>query len=58
MQEKDTFKNVEQFSGFAFAGVIKKFFTKLNPPIVPYSSYNKLLAMAMENNLKGDMALY
>jgi hypothetical protein len=29
-------KNIDEFSGYAVAGVVKKFFTKLTTPIVPY----------------------
>lgn len=38
-------KNIEEFSGYAIAGVIKKFFTKLTTPIVPFALYNKLLSI-------------
>ena len=36
MGEGDTFVKVKDYSGYAFAGVVKKFFTKLLNPIVPY----------------------
>lgn len=36
-------KNIDEFSGFAVAGVVKKFFTKLVTPIVPFEIYNKLI---------------
>ena len=29
-------KNIDEHSGYAVAGVVKKFFTKLTIPIVPY----------------------
>ena len=33
------------FSGYAIAGVIKKFFTNLEIPIVPYKIYNKVISL-------------
>jgi hypothetical protein len=29
-------QNIDDYSGYAIAGVVKKFFTKLTTPIVPY----------------------
>lgn len=33
------------YSGYAVAGVIKKFFTKLHDPIVPYKTYNYIMSL-------------
>jgi hypothetical protein len=33
-------KNIHEYSGYAIAGVVKKFFTKLTVPIIPYEIYN------------------
>lgn len=33
------------YCGYAVAGVIKKIFTKLQQPIVPYTTYNKIMAL-------------
>ena len=33
------------YCGYAVAGVIKKIFTKLDHPIVPYATYNKVMAL-------------
>jgi len=38
-------KNIANYSGFAIAGVVKKFFTKLTSPVVPYPVYNSMLAL-------------
>jgi hypothetical protein len=29
--------------GYAVAGVIKKFFTRLTEPLIPYATYNKVM---------------
>lgn len=31
---------IDERSGYAIAGVVKKFFTKLLVPIIPYEIYN------------------
>lgn len=31
------------YSGYSISGVIKKFFTMMKTPIVPYKVYNKIL---------------
>jgi hypothetical protein len=41
----DQLKNIANYSGFAIAGVVKKFFTKLTTPVVPYIVYNSILAL-------------
>lgn len=45
-------KNLDEYSGYAVAGVVKKFFTKLEHPIVPYSLYIKLLNILSETQVK------
>ena len=40
------------YSGFAIAGVVKKFFTKLLVPVVPYSVYNSILGMLAVSGIK------
>ena len=52
MNPEDTLKNIDEHSGYAVAGVVKKFFTKLSSPIVPYSLYSKLLAILSETQVK------
>lgn len=39
----ESLKNLANYSGYAVAGVVKKFFTKMLEPIVPYALYSKLL---------------
>lgn len=48
----DQLKNIEEYSGYAIAGVVKKFFTKLTNPIVPFVLYNKLLSILQETAVK------
>lgn len=48
----DQLKNLPNYSGYAIAGVVKKFFTKLLHPIVPYSLYIKLLSILSETVVK------
>ncbi len=36
-------KNIDEHSGYAIAGVIKKFFTKLSVPIISYEIYNEIM---------------
>lgn len=47
MDSVGVIKNAESepFCGYAVAGVIKKLFTKLSDPVVPYSTYNKIMAL-------------
>ena len=45
-------KNLPNYSGYAIAGVVKKFFTKLHQPIVPYALYIKLLSILSETVVK------
>ena len=52
LQPGDQLKNTEEYSGYAIAGVIKKFFTKLTTPIVPFALYNKLLVILQETQIK------
>ena len=52
MAPGDTLKNIDEYSGYAVAGVVKKFFTKLATPIVPYTLYNKLLNILSETTVK------
>jgi RhoGAP domain len=50
--ENETLKDAANYSGFALAGVIKKFFTKLTTPIVPYKVYNHLLSITSQSVIK------
>ena len=43
LNEGDSLRNIQNYSGYAVAGVVKKFFTKLTVPIVPYVLYIKLM---------------
>ena len=52
MAPGDQLKNIDEFSGYAVAGVVKKFFTKLASPIVPYTLYTKLLTILSETQVK------
>jgi len=36
-------KNIDDHSGYAVAGVVKKFFTKLSVPIISYEIYNQIM---------------
>lgn len=45
MEAGDQLKNIEEYSGYAIAGAVKKFFTHLLTPIVPYALYSKLLTI-------------
>lgn len=36
-------KNIDEYSGYAIAGVAKKFFTKLIVPIISYEIYNEIM---------------
>lgn len=36
-------KNIDDHSGYAIAGVVKKFFTKLKVPIISYEIYNEIM---------------
>lgn len=45
-------KKLADYSGYAVAGVVKKFFTKLTKPLVPFSLYTKLLAILSETVVK------
>jgi hypothetical protein len=40
------------YSGFAIAGVVKKFFTKLVAPVVPYNVYTSILGMLATASIK------
>jgi hypothetical protein len=52
MGEGATFGKVEDFSGYSYAGVVKKFFTKLVNPIVPYAVYDRIMAIISEGAIK------
>lgn len=39
-------KNIDEHSGYAVAGVVKKFFTKLSTPIIPYDVYNEIMKVS------------
>lgn len=52
MGEGDSFKNVGEYSGYAYAGVVKKFFTKLINPIVPYEVYDRIMMIISNNPIK------
>jgi hypothetical protein len=41
-----------EYSGFAIAGVVKKFFTKLLVPVVPYTVYTSILGMLAQSTIK------
>lgn len=43
---------VKEYSGYAYAGVVKKFFTKLVNPIVPYEIYDKIMMIVASNPIK------
>jgi hypothetical protein len=43
-----------EYSGFAIAGVVKKFFTKLVAPVVPYGVYNSILGMLAVSGIKAE----
>jgi hypothetical protein len=43
MSKVGLLKNIDEHSGYAIAGVIKKFFTKLTIPIIPYELYNEIM---------------
>ena len=45
MKDEDSFKNIEEYTGYSIAGVIKKFFTKLTLPIVPYAVYDRIMGV-------------
>jgi hypothetical protein len=45
-------KNIADYSGYAIAGVVKKFFTKLIVPVVPYAVYKSILAMMTQTTVK------
>ena len=47
MKEVEMFRMPEtgMYSGYAVAGVVKKFFTKLSDPIVPYKTYNYIMGL-------------
>lgn len=47
LQKVEILKKYEtkHYSGYAVAGVIKKFFTKLDKPIVPYAVYNWIMGL-------------
>jgi hypothetical protein len=47
-------KKLADYSGYAVAGVVKKFFTKLLTPIVPYALYSKLLSILSETQVKAE----
>ena len=36
-------KNMDEYSGYAIAGVAKKFFTKLTVPIISYEIYAEIM---------------
>ena len=48
----ETLKDAANYSGFALAGVIKKFFTKLTTPIVPYKVYNHIISITSQSVIK------
>lgn len=52
MGDGETFKKVLDYSGYAYAGVVKKFFTKLINPIVPYEIYDKIMMIISNNPIK------
>jgi len=45
-------QKLAEYSGFAIAGVVKKFFTKLLAPIVPYNVYTSILGMFAIGTIK------
>jgi len=40
MTSVSSLKGIDEHSGYAIAGVVKKFFTKLTVPIISYEIYN------------------
>lgn len=52
MGEGERFAKVKEYSGYAYAGVVKKFFTKLVQPIVPYEVYDRIMRIVGSNPIK------
>ena len=45
-------QKLAEYSGFAIASVVKKFFTKLLTPVVPYNVYISILGMLTIGTIK------
>lgn len=43
---------MQEYSGYSYAGVVKKFFTKLVNPIVPYEIYDRIMMIISNNPIK------
>lgn len=52
MGEGEGFLKAKEYSGYAFAGVVKKFFTKLLSPIVPYEVYDRVMMIVSSSPIK------
>lgn len=52
LNDGEELRNIEEYSGYAIAGVVKKFFTKLIAPVVPYAVYNSILTMMTQTTVK------
>ena len=54
MGDTDDFKQLEEYTGYSLAGVVKKFFTKLTQPIVPYQVYNRIMGVVSTSTVSPD----
>lgn len=52
LSDGEELKKLADYSGFAIAGVVKKFFTKLLVPVVPYTVYTSILGMLAQATIK------
>lgn len=52
MGEGQSFQKVLDYTGYSYAGVVKKFFTKLINPIVPYEIYDRIMMIISSNPIK------
>lgn len=53
LTEPKALDKIDEHSGYAIAGVVKKFFTRLLTPIVPYALYSHLLSM-LSTGVRGE----
>lgn len=52
LSDGEELQKLADYSGFAIAGVVKKFFTKLIAPVVPYGVYTSILGMLTQGSVK------
>ena len=52
LNDGEELPKLAEYSGFAIAGVVKKFFTKLVAPVVPYTVYTSILGMLAQSAIK------